>query len=157
MFSVRQQTTVELADDACELAHLWFVALSAIDARHPNGLSRTRLLISRDAVLRVEVDRILDTRDLATPMRSPFVISCVRLTFFPGEGAARAWFAAAWAGYVMHEALELVTVDSKAILDPHAEPYATNPANRCLRDGFPPALTPETMARAMRVVLGGGA
>ena len=154
MFSVRQQTTVELADGAGELARLWFVALSAVDARHPNGLSRTRLLISPDAVLRVEVDRIRDTRDLSTEMRSPFVISNVRLAYWPGERRAQEWFAAAWAGYVMHEALELVTVDGRAVLDPHAEPYATNPANRCLRDGFPPVLTEASLERAMGVVLG---
>lgn len=145
MFSVRQQTTVELAEGACEMAHLWFVALSAIDARHPNGISRTRMLISRDAVLRVEVDRILDTRDLLTEMRSPFVISCVRLACWPGERRAQEWFAAAWAGYIQHEALELVTVDGLPVLDPHAEPYATNPWNRSLRDGFPPVLTEQTM------------
>lgn len=153
MFVATEHTTLTASDHVTDLGRRWFDALFGIVARHPNGLSRTLLTISSDDVLTVALDRTLDTRDLATEMRAPFVISCVRLTFFPGEQRAREWFAAAFAGYVMHEALELVTFGGRAVLDPHAEPYATSPANRCLRDGFPPVLTDETLARAMKVVL----
>lgn len=85
-----------------------------------------------------------------------FTISCVRLTYFPGVRLAQAWFAAAWAGYLLHESLELVTLagDRAAkVLDPHAEPYTTNPINRGLRVGFPVELTPQTLLATLRLVM----
>lgn len=137
-----------------DLGTRWRDALSVLCVRHPNRLSAVECRISDDDVLTVQLDETVDTRDLTTPMRAPFVISCVRLACWPGADRAREWFAAGFAGYCMHEALELVTFGGAAVLDPHEQPYAENTANRCLRDGFPPVLTEETLARAMRVVLG---
>jgi len=136
------------------LGELWRDALAPLVVRHPNRASEVRLHLSGDVepILKVSLDAVMDTRDQVTPMRSPFVISCVRLTFWPGSRRAREWFAAGWSGYVQHEALELVTLDGAAVLDPHEEPYATNPNNRGLRDGLPPVLTEATIARAMAVV-----
>jgi hypothetical protein len=93
-------------------------------------------------------------RDNRDPKRilTPFIISDVRLTFFPGMTLARKWMAAAWAALGAHESLELCTVGNLVDrpLDPHAEPYE---ADVPLRVGFPPLLTPESMERALRVVM----
>lgn len=142
------------ADRLSELGQQWRSALAPLLVRHPNRLSAVECRLSSDDVLTVQLDATVSTADLATPMRAPFVIASVRLACWPGVGAARAWFAAAFAGYCMHEALELVTLEGATVLDPHAAPYETNPANRSLRDGFPPVLTVESMTRAMRVVTG---
>lgn len=76
-------------------------------------------------------------------------ISCVRLTFWPGTEAAQKWIAAAWAGYMQHEALELVMVDNARILDPHQ----SADHDRGVRLGFPGVLTPETMEQALSLVM----
>lgn len=152
MRSEGAHTRIVTADRVSALGLQWFTALSGLSIRHPNGRSRVLLEVSADDVLKIALDSTLDTRDLQTPMRSPFVIACVRLRCWPGEVAAREWFAAGFAGYCMHEALELVTCGGAPVLDPHREPYATNPANASLRHGFPPVLTNETLARAMKVV-----
>jgi hypothetical protein len=62
--------------------------------------------------------------------------------------------ACAFAGYVMHEALELATVCGVRVADPHAEPYPHSPWNHSLREGFPTELTEESMLRTIRVVTG---
>ena len=131
----------------------WFQALYDIEIRHPNGRSRPviRVIDGAPPQLYVGLDETACTKTGAV-MRD-FAISTVALEFFPGPRSARAWLAAAWAGYLQHEALELVTVDGKAVLDPHAEPYPTNPYNRGLRDGFPLRLTPETLVRTLMLVM----
>ena len=134
------------------IAQRWLTALSSLDVRHPNGRSKVLLTTDGD-MLTVALDATIDTRDGVTPMYSPFVIGCVRLDCWPGTRLARQWFAAAFAGYCQHEALELVTFGGLPVLDPHAQPYETNPCNRGLRDGFPPVLTMETLALALGVVM----
>ena len=106
--------------------------------------------------LYVGLDRAWCTSD-PEKSRAPFAISTVELAFFPGRDLARAWFTAAWVGYLQHEALELVTVGDlqTKILDPHAEPYPLNPYNRGLRDGLPVRLTPQSMYDALRIVMSG--
>lgn len=134
-------------------ADLWRAALADVVLRHPNGRSRPVIRVSDGALpsLYVGLDRAWCTTDGHEMV--DFAISTVRLTYFPGEALARAWLAAAWVGYLQHEALELVTVDGRAVLDPHAEPYVLNPVNRGLRDGFPVELTPLTLRRALRLVM----
>lgn len=144
---------ITCADHLTPIGAAWRDALAGLAVRHPNAVSRCMLTLSSDDVLKVAVDVIADTRDQVTPMRSPFVIACVRLTYFPGPELAHQWFAAAWSGYVQHETLELVTFGGVAVLDPHADPYASIPQNRGLRDGFPPVLTPETLTRALAVCM----
>jgi hypothetical protein len=96
----------------------------------------------------------IDTRCSTNP-RNPlpgFMLSSVALPFFPGVHLARAWLSAAWAGYIQHEALELVTVGDLETrpLDPHAPPHSFD---RGLRDGMPTVLTPESLERALCVVM----
>lgn len=134
-------------------ADQWRVALADVVLRHPNGRSMPvlRLIDGSPSSLYVGLDRTWCTSDGHEMV--DFAISTVKLTYFPGEVLARAWFAAAWVGYLQHEALELVTVGGRAVLDPHAEPYVLNPVNRGLRDGFPVELTPLTLRRALRLVM----
>lgn len=141
-------------DSHCsDLAASWFEALMALEVRHPNGTSVPILRISDGAPpsLYVGLDETRCT--LTGEVKRDFAISNIALTYFPGERLARMWFAAAWSGYLQHEALELVTHQDRAVLDPHEEPYATCPANRCLRDAFPVTLTPTTLEATLALVL----
>lgn len=135
------------------LSDQWRAALADVVLRHPNGRSVPvlRLIDGDPPQLYVGLDRTWCTRDGHEMV--DFAISTVALTYFPGAPLAQMWLAAAWVGYLQHEALELATVDGKAILDPHAEPYVSNPVNRGLRDGFPVALTPLTLTVALAVVM----
>lgn len=136
----------------------WRNVLQSMVVRHPDRRSKAeiRLLEGDPPMLYVGLDRGYDTTDPTDEKwRGPFAISTVKLSFFPGENLARKWLAAAWAGYVMHEALEMVTVGDHTTrpLDPHDEPYDTNPFNRSLRDGFPVELTPETLRKTLELVM----
>jgi hypothetical protein len=135
---------------------LWRDALAGLEVRHPNGRSNVvlRVLDGEPPSLYVGLDQTWCTR--TGELWAPFTVSCVRLTYWPGAQLAQQWFAAAWSGYLQHEALELVTLagDRNArVLDPHAEPYATNPVNRGLRDGFPVELTPESLLDTLALVM----
>jgi hypothetical protein len=137
-------------------AALWRDALAALEVRHPNGRSRVVLDVfdGDPPVLYVGLDETTCT--LTGKVMPDFAISNVRLACWPGVRLAQQWFAAAWAGYLMHESLELVTLagDRTAkVLDPHAEPYAANPLNRCLREGFPSELTPEALQATLCLVM----
>lgn len=142
------------------LGRLWADALERVLVRHPNPEARPQVSISGDEqpIMVVSVSSHRDT-NAAYVASAPggiwesFVISNVRLTYFPGVALARAWFAAAWSGYIQHEALELVTVDGKAVLDPHSQPYRLNPCNRGLRDGFPSELTPAALVAGLAVTM----
>lgn len=101
----------------------------------------------------VAIDNHCDTRGKNDSLWSSFEISNVRLTFFPGVTLARMWIAAAWAGYIQHEALELVEVDGVNPLDPHAQPDNAIPQNRGLRDGLPPVLNRNTLIDGLAVVM----
>lgn len=131
----------------------WRAALAPVVLRHPNGRSTPvlRLTDGDPPQLYVGLDRTWCTRD--GHEMTDFAISTVKLTYFPGARLVRMWLAAAWTGYCCHEALELATVNGVAILDPHAEPYATNPVNRGLRDGFPVTLTPKTLLASLCLVM----
>ena len=135
------------------IAWSWYNALKSLVIRHPNGRSRCILRVAdgNPPVLYVGLDETTCTKT-GEVMRD-FAISNVKLTYFPGERLARMWFAAAWVGYLQHEALELVTLDGVAVIDPHAEPYPTNPANRGLRDGFPVELTRESLFKTLKLVM----
>lgn len=135
-----------------DLTRLWAVALAPLIVRHPTGaVVRLTLFDAPDPLLRIELDSVRDNRDPESTL-TPFVISDMRLTFFPGMALARKWFAAAWGCLGAHENLELCTIGNLVDrpLDPHAEPYE---ADVPLRVGFPPVLTPESMERALRVVM----
>lgn len=148
--------TIEPGTLAAYSAERWRAALAGLEVRHPNGRSRVVLRVSDGdpPSLYIGLDETVCTLTGRT-MRD-FAISNVRLAYWPGTDLARMWFAAAWAGYCQHEALELVTLagDRGAkVLDPHAEPYPTNPYNRGLRDGFPVELTPATMIDTLALAM----
>lgn len=140
----------------------WRDALGGLTVRHPDRRSRPRVEVmpglGGGTAVRVSVDHVTSTRSSKLAPRGEWIealdISTVEIDFWPGEKLARQWFAAAWAGYCMHEALELVEgPDGEPPLDPHAEPYATNPINRCLRDAFPPHLDKHRMWKTLCLVM----
>lgn len=135
-----------------DLVKQWRDALADLVVRHPNRASRVSIEVDDRANLRIALDQTRDSRDPEVVL-SPFVISNVKLTFFPGVKIARAWLAAAFAGYVQHEALELVTVGDLTTrpLDPHEPPFTFD---RGLRKGLPVELTPETLVESLAVVMG---
>lgn len=139
-----------------EMVRLWADALAPLVIRHPNPTARPTVTLSNAddvALLTLEVGDTLDTRTGEPHAANPLLISQVRLSYFPGAALARVWLAAAWAGLAQHEALELVTANDRIILNPHAEPHRETPWNRGLRDGLPVDLTPETLVRALAVVM----
>jgi hypothetical protein len=92
---------------------------------------------------------VTNTRDTVTNERLPsLAVSTVRLTYFPGKDVARRWLAAAWAGYQIHESLELVTADGMRPIDPHAHERH----DRGLRHGLPITLTPETLLQTFEAI-----
>lgn len=143
----------DLSPPMSELACRWAEVLHRLSVCHPNGRSRAvlRLLDGEPPQLYVGLDETSCTKTGA--LLTDFAISTVKLTYWPGDRLARAWFTAAWLGYLQHEALELVTLDGAPVLDPHAEPYATNPLNRGLRVGFPVELNPTTLFDTLLLVM----
>lgn len=133
-----------------DIARAWADALAPVLVRHPDPTSEVEIaLTDQPATLTVAVLRSRDTTDPANVRR--LVISCVDLTYFPGARLARQWLAAAWAGYIQHEALELVTVGDLHTrpIDPHADPSL----DRGLRHGFPVALTPFSLLDTLCLVM----
>lgn len=133
---------------AGELTRQWAAALEPCIVRHPNR-SITPVLTLNDApepVLDFELDA--NPSSDADETIAPFRITNVRLTFFPGVRAARAWLAAAWGCFLQHEALELVTVGDlrTRVLDPHAT-RAT--LDHVFHTGLPFTLTPDSLLAAL--------
>ncbi|MBP9862675.1 MAG: hypothetical protein KBD62_32275 [Kofleriaceae bacterium] len=129
------------------VAAAWAAALRDLAVAHPDPSSAVELEL-RDGEppsLQVTVLNARNTLDSADVFPR-FAISTVALDCWPGVRAAQAWIAAAWAGYMQHEALERVTVRGDRPLDPHAPPYAYD---RGLRHGFPPRLTADTLRRTL--------
>ncbi len=146
------QLSVVGGDEWSQLTRQWAGALNPLVVRHPGGWPvLLTLLDGEEPRLQVELAETRDSRDPEVVLK-PFIISTVTLTYFPGLVLARQWFAAAFCGYCQHEALERVTVGglTDRPLDPHAEPFAFD---RGLRDGLPVLLTPETLERALCVVM----
>lgn len=131
----------------------WCDALAPVLIRHADPAASVRIEIGNTMPpsLTLSVENVLDN-DTGERMEK-LVISCVDLVYFPGTTAARAWIAAAWAGYLAHEGLEHVTANGNRVLDPHAEPYPTNPYNRGVRDALPVVLTPDAMHKALCVIM----
>lgn len=132
------------------IAEQWRAALDGVEVRYPDPCKRPVIQLHDDVLLvMVEGQKCNVT---GTPFPK-FVVSNVRLKYFPGDDLARKWLAAAWAGYLQHEALELVSWRGTRPLDPHTEPYPTHPFNRGLYDGLPTELTPTTLRRTLEVVM----
>jgi len=146
------QLEVEGGGEWSVLTQQWASALQDVVVRHPTDEPVILALVNAEQpVLRVALAKTRDSRDPSNLMCG-FVISNVTLSYFPGVKLARQWLAAAWSGYIQHEALELCTVGGllDRPLDPHAEPFQYD---RGLRDGLPVVLTPQTLERALRVVM----
>lgn len=146
------QLRVTYGDPPGAIAQQWAAALADVIVRHPDRSVPVRATLRDGHPPELEI--AIDTRCSTQPTKAlpGFILSTVRLSFFPGQALARAWLAAAWAGYIQHEALELVTVGGLEMrpIDPHAPPFDTD---RGLRDGMPPELTPETLRRALCVAM----
>ena len=139
-----------------DVAGAWRDALAALEVRHPNGRSRIIIQVHDGVPATLYVGLDVTACTLTGEDKYDLPVSNFRLMYWPGVRAAQAWFAAMWASYLQHEVLELVTLagdHAAKILDPHAEPYAINPYNRCLRDGLPGELTPEALRATLRLVM----
>ena len=138
------------------LGTAWRDALSALEVRHPNGRSKVILRVQDGDPPELYVGLDETTCTATGAIKRDFAISTVRLTYWPGTDLAQKWFAAAFAGYIQHEALEFVTIAGRRDLrplDPHAEPYIENPQNRGLRDGFPVELTMRSLEATLDLVM----
>jgi hypothetical protein len=137
---------------ASELSRQWAEALDGIIVRHPNR-SITPMFTLHDAPepsLAFELDANPSSDSDETI--APFRITNVKLTFFPGVRAARAWLAAAWGCFLQHEALELVTVGDlrTRVLDPHAT-RAT--LDYVFHTGLPFTLTRDSLLAALTTAI----
>lgn len=134
------------------LTRQWAEALENVIVRHPNR-NITPLLTLDDAPepnLHFELDANPSSDSDETI--SPFRITNVKLTFFPGVAVARAWLAAAWGCFLQHEALELVTIgDFKTrALDPHLN---RERLDHIFHTGLPFKLTPESLLAALSTAI----
>jgi hypothetical protein len=99
--------------------------------------------------LNIRVEGAVDT--VTHQRMGSLSISSIELTYFPGKRLAEVWLAAAWAGYMQHEALELVQrTDGTRPLDPHG---VDKDVDRGLRHGMPVKLTPETLIQSLCAVM----
>lgn len=139
------------------MVRLWADALAPVVVRHPDARVSVLVELTVDDSLVMSVENATDTETHQPHERNPLVVSCVRLSYFPGTDLAQKWLAAAWSGYCQHEALELVTIlgTGRRPLDPHANPYPDAPCNRGLRDGLPVVLTPRSLVAALAVCMDG--
>lgn len=138
------------------MTRAWELVIEGLEIRHPNLRSHAVLRVSDADPPTLYVGLDVTWCTMTGEPKLDFAISNVKLTYWPGFDLAQKWLAAAWAGYCQHEALELVTsADDRAvkILDPHADPYPTNPVNRGLRDGFPVELTRESLIATLELVV----
>lgn len=131
-----------------ELTRRWADALDGVIVRHPNRGITPLMTLDDGAEPSLHFELDSNPSSDADEVISPFRITNVRLTYFPGIAAARAWLAAAWGCFLQHEALELVTVGDlrTRVLDPHAT-RAT--LDYVFHTGLPFALTPESLLAAL--------
>lgn len=134
------------------LTRQWAEALEGVTIRHPNR-SITPILTLDDMPvpnLHFELDRnpCSETDEII----SPFRITNVKLSFFPGTALARMWLAAAWACFLQHEALELVTVGGLKgrVLCPH---LTRGRLDHVFHVGFPFTLTPASLEDALATAI----
>ena len=147
---MRFSTAGDLA--TCPLAEKWADALRDVVIRHPDPRSTVELVLTAADPPRLlfRLDVAHDTTDPMKEMR-PLNVSTVRLHYFPGVRVARMWVAAAWTSYLMHELLELVTIGD--LTTRPIDPHANADQDKCIRDGLPTELTPETLRTALLVVM----
>ncbi len=134
------------------LTRQWADALAPVIVRHPNRSIKPLLTLDDDIVPNLHFELDSNPSSDADETISPFRITNVRLTYFPGAELAQMWLAAAWACFLQHEALELVTVgDLKTrALDPHAN---RGRLDYVFHTGLPFKLTPESLLSALTTAI----
>ena len=130
------------------LTRQWADALEHVIVRHPNRSITPLLTLDDDVVPNLHFELDANPSSDSDEIISPFRITNVRLSFFPGVSLARKWLAAAWACFLQHEALELVTIgDLKTrALDPHEN---RERLDYVFHTGLPFTLTPDTLLTAL--------
>ncbi len=134
------------------LLERWTLALDSIVVNHIDPTCKPILdIVGPDdcPTLNISVENARDTCDQSTRF-AVLTVQSVRLTYWPGMECAQAWIAAGWTGYIMHEALELVTACGSRPLDPHEPPYTYD---RGLRVALPRELNPATMRAALETIM----
>jgi len=170
---------VVVSDNLSDLGRQWRDALADVIVRYPVPTAVVTLTLRDEPTestgtpwapaglsLSLSVDAVPDTTN-PTRMRRPMTIAVVGLDFFPGDHLARVWVGCAWAGYLSHEALELVTIGDFTTypISPHScgtmkvRPAGRGPAwlaraNYAFRETMPNRLTAESFRRAIRAVYG---
>lgn len=134
------------------LTRQWADALEHVVVRHPNRNIKPILTLDDGPMPNLHFELDHNPSSDSDERISPFRITNVKLAFFPGAKLARMWLAAAWACFLQHEALELVTLgDLKTrVLDPHE--------NRARLDyvfhtGLPFTLTPKALEDALATAI----
>lgn len=140
-----------------DLTQQWVQSLQPVVLRHPSrdSVPVLNLIDGPAPTLCLYLKETRDSRDWNVRMPR-FIISNVKLTYHPGDDLARKWLAAAWAGYIQHEALELCTLGGtiERPLCPHTQTEeGIYGYDKGLRDGLPVELTPETLARTLALVM----
>lgn len=137
-----------------DLAQRWTDAVAQVRVRHIDPTCEPVIQVTGagEPSLYIGVRHARDTLDQDRRI-GQLGVSTVRLTYWPGSVVAQAWLAAGWAGYITHEALELVDVAGIRCLDPHREPIEFD---RGLRKGLPPILTPATLLETLELVMSPG-
>lgn len=135
-----------------ELTRRWADALDGVIVRHPNRGITPMFTLEDGPEPNLHFELDTNPSSDADEVIAPFRITNVRLTYFPGVRAARAWLAAAWGCFLQHEALELVTIGDlrTRVLDPHAT-RAT--LDYVFHTGLPFTLTPESLLAALATAI----
>lgn len=137
---------------ANELTRQWADALEHVIVRHPNRGITLMLTLDDGAEPMLHFELDANPSSDSDEIISPFRITNVRLSYFPGAELAQKWLAAAWGCFLQHEALELVTVgDLKTrAIDPHESRARLD---HVFHTGLPFTLTPETLLGALATAI----
>ena len=134
------------------LTRQWADALEHVIVRHPNRSITPILTLDDGPMPNLHFELDSNPSSNSDEAITPFRITNVKLAFFPGEKLARMWLAAAWACFLQHEALELVTVGDfrTRALDPHEN---RGRLDHVFHTGLPFTLTPEALENALATAI----
>jgi hypothetical protein len=134
------------------LTRQWADALEGVIVRHPNRSIEPILTLDDTPVPNLHFELDMNPSSDSDEVIIPFRITNVKLSFFPGADLARKWLAAAWACFLQHEALELVTIGDKKtrVLDPHEN---RGRLDYVFHTGLPFTLTPKTLLAALSTAI----
>lgn len=134
------------------LTRQWADALEHVVVRHPNRNIKPILTLDDGPMPNLHFELDHNPSSDSDENIAPFRITNVKLAYFPGVALARMWLAAAWACFLQHEALELVTVgDLKTrALDPHEN---RERLDYVFHTGLPFTLTPDALLAALATAI----